>query len=418
MGLLIRSPAMDASSFQPAQPSRLRLLLEHFSRIEDKRSPERVAHRLDEVLLLCVCATIADCDSFDAISDWGNAHLGFLQRFLPYDWGVPSGRWLNLMMNRIDPALFAACFMDWVLDCWPEPLDAIAIDGKTVRRSHDRSKGRAALHLVSAFATGSQLALGQEAVADKSNETTAIPLLLEKLAADRSLEGALISIDAIACNPPIAQAIRAVGADYLLAVKGNQPTLEADIEAAFEAAAKGEIEVDVDHDKGHGRIETRTVSVMRQVDWLDGDRRFPGEVRFRDARAIVKVEARTELKDRSRFDTRYYITSSPRSATALGRAIRGHWGIENPLHWMLDVTFQEDLSRVRKGHGAQNMALVRKFALNKLRAAPQLSQPPNLPVKPCRRPTKPPRPKSLKLRRKIASWDVKCLAEILTGQTG
>ncbi len=187
MGLLIRSPAMDASSFQPAQPSRLRLLLEHFSRIEDKRSPERVAHRLDEVLLLCVCATIADCDSFDAISDWGNAHLGFLQRFLPYDWGVPSGRWLNLMMNRIDPALFAACFMDWVLDCWPEPLDAIAIDGKTVRRSHDRSKGRAALHLVSAFATGSQLALGQEAVADKSNETTAIPLLLEKLAADRSL---------------------------------------------------------------------------------------------------------------------------------------------------------------------------------------------------------------------------------------
>jgi predicted transposase YbfD/YdcC len=370
------------------------------------------------VRLLCVCATIADCDSFDAISDWGRAHLEFLRRFLPFHWGVPSGRWLNIMMNRIDPVLFAACFMDWVIACWPEPLDAIAIDGKTVRRSHDRAKGRAALHLVSAFATNSRLVLGQEAVDDKSNETTAIPVLLDKLAAGRSLEGAVVTIDAIACNPQVAQSIRAVGADYLLAVKGNQPTLQADVEAAFEAAGKGEVEVDVDLDKGHGRIETRAVSVLRQVDWLDGDRRFPGEVRFPDARAIVRVEARTELKDRSRCDVRYYITSSARSATALGQTIRGHWGIENPLHWTLDVTFQEDLSRVRKGHGAQNMALVRKFAINKLRAATQLSDPPNLPVKPCRRPTKPPRPKSLKLRRKIASWDVDKLAEILTGQSG
>ena len=257
------------------------------------------------------------------------------------------------------------------------------------------------------------MVLGQEAVDDKTNETTAIPLLLEKLAAGRSLEGAVVTIDAIACNPQIAQSIRDAGADYLLAVKGNQPSLQADIEAAFEAAEKGQIEIDVDLDKGHGRIETRTVSVLRQVDWLDGDRRFPGEVRFVDARAIVRVEARTELKDRSRFDTRYYITSSTRSAAEFAHTIRGHWGIENTLHWTLDVTFQEDLSRLRKGHGAQNMALVRKFAFNRLRAATQLSNPPNLPVKPCRRPTKPQRPKSLKLRRKIASWDVNQLAEIL-----
>jgi len=243
-------------------------------------------------------------------------------------------------------------------------------------------------------------------------------LLLEKLAAGRSLEGAVVTIDAIACNPQIARSIRDAGADYLLAVKGNQPTLQADIEAAFEAADKSQVEVDVDLDKGHGRIETRTVSVLRQVDWLDGDRRFPGEVRFVDARAIVRVEAQTELKDRSRFDVRYYITSSARCAAALGHAIRGHWGIENTLHWTLDVTFQEDLSRIRKGHGAQNMALVRKFAFNRLRAATHLSDPPNLPVKPYRRPTKPPRPKSLKLRRKIASWDVDSLAEILMAQPG
>lgn len=149
-----------------------------------------------------------------------------------------------------------------------------------------------------------------------------MPLLLEKLAAGRSLKGAVVTIDAIACNPWIAQSIRDAGADYLLAVKGNQPALQADIAAAFDAADKGQVEVDVDLDKGHGRIETRTVSVLRQVDWLDGDRRFPGEVRFVDARAIVRVEARTELKDRSRFDVRYSITSSARSAAGLGHTIR------------------------------------------------------------------------------------------------
>jgi predicted transposase YbfD/YdcC len=240
-------------------------------------------------------------------------------------------------------------------------------------------------------------------------------VLLGKLAAGRSLEGAVVTIDAIACNPQIAQSIRDAGADYLLAVKGNQPTLQVDIEAAFETADQGQVEIDVDLDKGHGRIETRTVSVLRQVDWLDGDRRFPGEARFADARAIVRVEARTELKDRSRLDV--YITSSGRSAAELAQNVRGHWGIENTLHWTLDVTFQEDLSRVRKGHGAQNMALLRKFAFNKLRTAPPFTNPPNLPVKPCRRPTKPPRPKSLKLRRKIASWNVNTLADILSAPT-
>lgn len=407
---------MDVPPYAAPRSSGLRLLLDHFSRVEDTRSPENVAHRLDEVLLVCVCATIAECDSFEAISEWGNAHLAFLRRFLPFDWEVPTGRWLNVLMNRIDPDLFAACFLDWAAACWPEPIDTIAIDGKTVRRSHDRSRGRAALHLVSAFATNSRLVLGQEAVDDKSNETTAIPLLLEKLAQGRSLEGAVVTIDAIACTPQIAQSIRAVGADYLLAVKGNQPTLQADVEAAFAAADKGQIEVDVDHDKGHGRIEHRAVSVLRQVDWLDGDRRFPGEVRFPDARAIVRVEAQTELKDRCRFDVRYYITSSARSATALANAIRGHWGIENTLHWTLDVTFQEDLSRVRKGHGAQNMALVRKVAFNRLRDATQISAANKPSLKPCRRPTKPPRPKSLRLRRKIASWNVDGLEEILMGQ--
>jgi predicted transposase YbfD/YdcC len=245
--------------------------------------------------------------------------------------------------------------------------------------------------------------------------------LLAKLAAGRNLEGAVVTIDAIACNPQIAQSIRDAGADYLLAVKGNQPSLQADIEAAFEAVGKGQIDVDVDVDKGHGRIETRTVSVLRQVDWLDGDRRFPGEVRFADARAIVRVEARTELKDRSRSDVRYSITSSGRSAAELALNVRGHWGIENTLHWTLDMTFQEDLpggpvARAqgprRAKHGAPTQVRLQQAARR-----PPFSDPPNLPVKPCRRKTKPPRPKSIKLKRKIASWNVNRPAEILSAPT-
>ena len=276
---------MDVTSPSRSQPSRLRLLLDHFSRIGDKRSPEDVAHKLNEILLLCVCATIADCDSFDAIAAWGNAHLDFLRRFLPFEWGVPSSRWLNIMMNRIDPDLFAACFMDWVRACWPDGLDTIAVDGKTVRGSQDRSKGRAALHLVSAFATNSHLVLGQEAVDSKTNETTAIPVLLEKLAAGRSLEGAVVTIDAIACNPQIAQSIRDVGADYLLAVKGNQPTLQADVEAAFEAAGKGP-----------GRNRCR----RRQGPWPHRDPNRLGVAPSRLARRRSALPRRSPLRRRPR----------------------------------------------------------------------------------------------------------------------
>src|SRR5580658_434758 len=206
---------MSVAATDRGAPSRLRLLLDHFALIEDARESHRVAFRLDEILLLAVCGTIADCDDYDAIAAWGEAHLDFLRRFLEYHHGVPCGRWLTIMMNRINPALFSACFTNWVRACWPDRLDLIAIDGKTSRGSHDRGAGQPPLHLVSAFATTSKLVLAQEAVPDKSNELTAIPLLLERLAADGGLEGALVSIDAIACNAKIAGAIRDAGADYL-----------------------------------------------------------------------------------------------------------------------------------------------------------------------------------------------------------
>ena len=373
--------------------SRLAILLDHFGAIEDPREPWRVAHPLPEVLLLVVCGTIADNDDYEGIADWGEAHLEFLRRFLPYHHGVPGARWLTQLMNRINPKLFSAAFTAWVRETWPERTDLVAIDGKTSRRSHDRKADTGPVHLVSAFATTSRLVLGQEAVADKSGETTAIPVLLERLAAGGGLEGALVSIDAIATNAVIASAIRQAGADYLLAVKANQPGLREEIERYFVDAPAAAIETAVDNDKGHGRVEQRSVSVGREVDWLQGERRFPGEWRLPAVTTLVRVCARTEFADRCRVETRYYVSSAALSAQHAADAVRGHWAIENSLHWVLDVVFADDQARVRKGHGAQNMAVVRHFAINLVRAAQ---------VK-----------KSIKRRRKIAGWNPQFLADIL-----
>jgi len=384
---------MSLTVLVASDKSRLRALLDHFSVIEDRREPWRVAHPLPEVLLLVVCGTIADCDDYEGIADWGEAHLAFLRRFLPYHHGVPGARWLTILMNRIDPALFSAAFTAWVRETWPDRGDLIAIDGKTSRRSHDRSAGKAPLHLVSAFATTSRLVLGQEAVADKTNETAAIPLLIERLASNGGLKDALVSIDAIATNPTIATAIRDAQADYLLAVKANQPTLRAEIETFFADASAANLDRVTDLDKGHGRIEQRTVTVAREVDWLVGHRRFPGEVRLPDVATIVQVAARAELKDRSRFETRYYISSAPLTAARAAEAVRSHWAIENSLHWVLDVTFGEDQSRLRTGHGAKNMAVVRHFAINLVRTVNDK--------------------RSIRLRRKRATWQPDYLATIL-----
>jgi len=384
---------MSLSILIPAEKSRLRALLDHFSTIEDPREAWRVAHPLPEVLLLVVCGTIADCDDYEGIAAWGKAHLEFLQRFMPYHHGVPGARWLTLLMNRIDPALFSAAFTAWVRETWPDQGGLIAIDGKTSRRSHDRGADKAPLHLVSAFATTSRLVLGQQAVADKTNETTAIPILLERLAENDGLKGALVSIDAIATNAAIATTIRDAQADYLLAVKANQPTLRAEIETFFADAPPASLESTTDTDKGHGRIEQRTVTVAREVDWLDGDRRFPGEVRLPHVATIIRVASRAELKDRSRFETRYYVSSAALSAQRAAEAVRSHWAIENSLHWVLDVTFADDQSRLRKGHGARNMAVVRHFAINLVRAGNDK--------------------RSIRLRRKCAGWDLQYLAAIL-----
>ena len=389
---------MPPSQSQVPEKSRLSVLLDHFATIDDPRDVRRIAHPLAEILLLVVCGTMADCDDYDHIAAWGDAHLDFLRRHLPYDHGVPGGRWLTILMNRINPALFSAAFTAWVRETWPHRPDFVAIDGKTSRRSHDRATNTASIHLVSAFATTSRLVLGQEAVADKSNELTAIPVLLARLAENNGLRGAIVSIDAIATNATIATAIKDADADYLLAVKANQPTLRAEVEACFAAAAPGTVDTHVEHDKGHGRIEQRTTSVMREVDWLSSDRRFPGELRLPGVACVVRVQACVQRGASAHTETRYYVCSAALDAARAHQAVRGHWAIENSLHWVLDVGFGEDQSRLRKGFGAKNMAVVRHFALNLVRSAKDK--------------------KSIKLRRKIAGWTPDYLDKLLNEQPG
>jgi predicted transposase YbfD/YdcC len=368
---------------------RLRSLLDHFSTIKDTRQPWKVMYPLREVILLVVCGTVADCDDYDDIADWGAAHLDFLRSLSEFHYGIPCEDWLRVIMNRIDPALFSACFEAWVAERWPEAPSLVALDGKTSRRSHDEAAGRRALHLVSAFATNRHLVLGQEAVEEKSNEIIAIPALLSRLA----LEGALVTIDAMGCNPGIAQGIRDAKADYLLAVKDNQPTLHKEIASYFETAPAGEVAACEDIDKGHGRLEIRTCRVSQQVDWLAAERSYPGAFRFPEVAAIAVIDTRVEHKGKVATARRSYITSRPLSPTALAEAVRSHWAIENNLHWTLDVTFKEDLSRLRKGHGAKNMAVVRHFAINLVRDAKDK--------------------RSIKTRRKRASWDPNYLRAIL-----
>ncbi len=373
--------------------SRLALLLHHFAAVQDGRQSWRVMYPLREVLFLVVCGTIADGDDYEDIVDWGENHLDFLRRFSEFHHGIPCADWLRTLMNRVDPDLFSACFRAWVSECWPERADLVAIDGKTSRRSHDRKAGRPALHLLSAFATHARLVLGQEAVDEKSNEVTAIPALLQRL----DLTGALVSIDAMGCNPTVAEAIIQAGADYLLAVKDNQPTLHSEIESYFATAPAQELTTDQTLDKGHGRLEARTHTVSKVIDWIGSERTYPGARRFKNLAAVAMVEARIEKKDKTFLEPRYYICSRPLSPQAFGEAVRSHWAIESSLRWVLDVCFKEDLSRLRAGHGARNMATIRHFALNLVR---QLKD-----------------KRALKRRRKVASWKPDSLLEILQPTT-
>lgn len=375
-----------------AQAVRSFSVLDHFSALSDPRELWRVRHPLPEILLLVLCATIGGMEDFVEIRMWGDHRMAFLRRFLPYERGLPSHDTLNDVINALEAEQFKTCFVSWVETLREADGDIIAIDGKASRRSHAGATGQGPLHMVSAWASRQRLVLAQEAVNAKSNEITAIPLLLERL----QLRGALVSIDAMGTQAEIAEAIVAGGGDYLLTLKGNWPALHADVEMFFADPPPGMIEEThqtVDGD--HGRIETRKHFVCYAVDWLVSDRRYPGETRFPHLAMIGVVERCVERDGKTTRELHYYLSSAKLDAQVLALAARAHWGIENRLHWVLDVVFHDDLSRLRSQNGPQNMAIIKHMAMNLLRSS---------------KPTA-----SLKVRRKKAGWDTGYLKDVLSG---
>jgi len=375
------------------QVSGSRSLLDHFSALEDPRQGWRVLYPLPEILLLVLCATLSGMEDFVEIRLWADQRLDFLRRFLPYERGVPSHDTLCDVINALDPELFKACFLAWVEGLRdPEP-EIIAIDGKTSRRTHARNKGREPLHLVSAWASRQRLVLGQEAVADKSNEIIAIPLLLKRLA----LTGALVTIDAMGTQLEIANAIVEGAGDYLLWLKANWPALMAEVETFFADPANAQDCQAFDTaDADHGRLEQRRHLVSHKLDWLLSDRRFPDERRFPNLTTIAMVKSVTERGNKIETERRYYLSSAKLDAQTFARAVRAHWGIENRLHWVLDVVFHDDLARLRSGNRPQNMAIVKHMAMNLIRH---------------------PKDKhSLKNRRKLACLNVDYLESLIRNQ--
>jgi predicted transposase YbfD/YdcC len=324
---------------------------------------------------------------------WGEHHIDFLRRFCEFHHGIPCERWVRTLFNRVDPVLFGRCFKSWVAALWPDRHEFIAIDGKTSRRTHDKRKGLKALHTLSAYATNARLTLAQVGVPEKTNEITAIPEILDELAEHKQLKGAMVTIDAMGCQVDIADKIVAHQADYLLALKGNQPTLETDVEDYFRTAPADEVVSKPPVvEKGHGRIETRAYTASNNVDWITSERSYPGQPCFKNIKSILKVYARVEYSDRCSFETRYYISSAELDIERLAKAARGHWGVES-MHWHLDYEFGDDQSRYRTGHGAKNMAVVRRFALGLIRANKNRG--------------------SVKTRRKTASWNPEFLLKVL-----
>ena len=366
------------------------VFLSHFKDLPDPRQQGKVSYPLDEILLLCLLAVLAGAECFTEIALFGVKKLDFLRRFRPFRDGTPDHGHLGDLLAALDAEQFQRCFVSWGAALSGMPEGVIAIDGKTIRRSGNKRSGKAAIHLVSAFAARQRLVLGQVKVAEKSNEIIAIPKLLDRLA----IEGAIVTIDAIGCQREIAQRIIDKKADYVLALKGNQGSLREDVEV-FAAEQKARnfadttISQDTTIDGDHGRIETRTTTVIHDVAWLRERHNWPG------LNAIVMVESSREVGGKTEQETRYYITSLVLLAHLLGPVVRSHWSVENSLHWVMDMVFRDDECRVRTKHAPANFAAIKHMAQNLLRHVPGKS--------------------SLRSRRKAAGWDDNFLASLIAG---
>jgi predicted transposase YbfD/YdcC len=364
------------------------VFLNYFRDMPDPRQAGKVTYPLDEVLLLCLLAVLAGAETFVDIARFGDKKLSLLRRFRPFRDGTPSHDHLGDIFATLDAEQFQRCFVAWVAALTGVPEGVIAIDGKTSRRSYQKKGAKAPIHMVSAFAARQRLVLGQVKVAEKSNEIVAIPKLLDMLA----IEGAIVTIDAMGCQREIAQKIVDKKADYVLALKGNQGSLRGDIEV-FVAEQKAKdfkdttISQDATVDADHGRIETRTTTVIHDVAWLQQRHNWPG------LKAVVVVESTRETGNKIERETRFYITSLALLAILLGPIVRRHWAIENSLHWVMDMIFRDDECRVRTDHAPANFTTIKHMACNLIRKAPGKD--------------------SLRLRRKVAAWDDDFLASLV-----
>ncbi|MFO0905813.1 MAG: ISAs1 family transposase [Pirellulales bacterium] len=333
-------------------------IAEHFAELSDPRRREGV-YPLINFVVIAICAVICGCDDFVSIAEFGRTKRGLLERFLDLSAGIPSHDRFNAIFAMIKPAEFEKCLVSWITALHDITKgQVIAIDGKTLRRSFDAASSKAAIHMVSAWATKNHISLGQVVVDNKSNEITAIPKLLEIL----EISGSLVTIDAMGCQVEIAQAIVDQEADYVLAVKGNQPTLHAGIQTHFAEHAEDDFaRVPVTrhetHEKAHGRDETRADYVCPVPEELPDRERWP-------ELTAIGMTVNSVIRDgKNHSEVRFYILSKKLSARRFAEAVRGHWGIENCLHWQLDVTFGEDQSRIRKGHADANFSALRRSAL-------------------------------------------------------
>jgi len=345
-------------------------IVHHFAHLTDPRHQRCRRHQLFDIIGIVICGVICGCKTWEEIAIYGRKKAEWLSTFLELPNGIPSKDTFRRGFARIKPSAFQTCFRDWTQALAASlGVKQIAIDGKTVRRSHDRGAGKTALHLVSAWATAQQLTLGQVAVSDKSNEITAIPELLTLL----DLSGAIVTIDAMGCQKEIARQIREGKGHYVLAVKNNQERLFADIQASFAAELEkggdvGNYSYHESVEQKHGRRESRQYFTIEKPSGIRD------EALWKDLQTISMVVSERQVQgEEATSEIRYYIGSKPGKAKEYARYIRGHWGIENSLHWVLDMVFDEDRNRTRKDHGQENLCLLRRLAISVLRNAKSCS---------------------------------------------